>query len=50
MEHKSKEAKGGSSMKRILSPILFFIFGLFAACVISLCELMNLTLEVEDEM
>ena len=37
-------------MKKFLNCLLFFVFGVFAACVISLCELMNLTLEVEDKM
>lgn len=39
---------GKMLVKRILNSIALVAFGLFAACVISLCELMGLTIEVDD--
>ena len=35
-------------MKRILNSIALVAFGLFAACVIALCEVRGLTIEVDD--
>ena len=36
-------------MNDILKDIAFWVFGLYAACLVALCEILGLTIEEDEE-